>query len=403
MNSRPLISILVATRNRQLYAAALIKDVLSWADQQLEIIVEDNSDSEWLGTLLGAALSNSRLHYRYNCQPISSIDNFNNTVAQSSGEFVCMVGDDDGVNPTIVEVAAWAHKHDVHCVTGNVKLEYIWPCVDANGVSIPGTLSYPAFGGTHEYADPAACQRGLAERGGTRYLELPFPRLYHGLIRRSLLETVKAKTGNYLAGLSPDIYSAVTLNYLSRKTLFIDYPLTIPGVCPASTTATEGKDAAQSINIRDAPHFRSRQWYQFSNIIPPVYCVDAIWADSAVAAMTDMGMPGEIAALDIDVLCAYIFRSYPALRSTIYRWHQSRSLSNNAGDTARKLLFAYFGAPLNSDLIRVKNKFVKHLHPGQMRLISNISDIAAARRHLEQRLEASSLGITKVLRSISTP
>ena len=327
MDSRPLVSILVATRNRQSYADALVKDILSWADQRLEIVVEDNSDNNELSALLRTALSNDQVHYRYNSQPISSIDNFNNTVAQSSGEFVCLVGDDDGVNPAIIEVATWAREHRIDCVTGNIRQEYIWPRTDSRGATRPGTLSHPAYSGTYGYADPVACRRGLTKRGGTHYLELPFPRLYHGLVRRSLLDDARAKTGYYLGGLSPDIYSAVVLNLLSQKTLHLDYPLTIPGVCTVSTTATEGKYAAHSTNVRDAPHFRSREWYQFSERLPPVYCVDTIWADSALAAMMDMGMTDDMAAIDIDTLCAYIIRANPALWSTIYKWHRSQLTS----------------------------------------------------------------------------
>ncbi len=401
MHSRPLISILVATRNRQKYAAALVADILSWADSRLEIIVEDNSDDHKLRELIGTGLRSSLLHYRHNGQAISSIDNFNNTVAQSNGEFVCMVGDDDGLNPAIVEVAAWAKETDIDCVTGNVRQEYIWPSGGAHGVSKPGTLTHPTYSGKFGYADPAACRRGLTARGGTRYLELPFPRLYHGLVRRTLLECAKAKTGYYLGGLSPDIYSAVVLNQLSRKTVFIDYPLSIPGVCPASTTATEGKQAVQSADVRDAPHFRSRQWYQFSPKIPPVYCVDAIWADSAVAAMSDMGMTEEIAALDIDALCAYIVRTCPALRSKIYSWQQSQSPGKSASHTLRKILIAYLGAPLKTDLTRVRNKLAKHLLRGQMQLIANVPDISAARKQLEAYLCASRLGIGTVLAAIS--
>jgi hypothetical protein len=397
MNSRPLVSILVATRNRQFYANELVKDILSWADARLEIIVEDNSDSEGLCSLLGGVLANGQLKYRYNGQAISSIDNFNNTVAQSTGEYVCMVGDDDGVNQAIVEVAGWAREQNVDCVTGSIRQEYIWPSTDSRGVTRPGTLTYPAYTGTYAYPDSLLCRRGLLRRGGTRYLELPFPRLYHGLVRRSLLEDARAKTGYYLGGLSPDIYSAVVLNFLSRKTVFIDYPLTIPGVCSASTTATEGKNAAQSKNIRDAPHFRSRQWYQFSDRIPPVYCVDSIWADSALAAMKDMEMTADLAAINIDTLSAYIFRSYPVLRSEIYKWYKDQSRSKSDSFTTRKMVSAYLGAPLRSDLTRIGNKLGKHLHRGQMHMNRDVLNIGNARQYLEDYLKNTGLGICELL------
>ena len=67
----------------------------------------------------------------------------------------------------------------------------------------------------------------------------------------------------------------------------------------------------------------------------------------------------------------------------------------------RKLASAYLGAPLKSDLNRVRNKLAKHLHRGQMQTITDVANISAARRQLEQYLEDSGLRIQTMLRSIS--
>ena len=397
----PLISILIATRNRQIYAAALVNDIISWADDRTEIVVEDNSDSNSLTTLLHDAIASGAIRYHFNSAAISSIDNFNNAIENSSGQFVCLVGDDDGVNPAIVSVAAWAFDSDIDCVTGSVEQEYIWPADNSAIGGTPGRLSYPTYSGRHDFSDHEACRSGLLARGATRYLELPFPRLYHGLVRRTLLASLKAKNGYYLGGLSPDIYSAVALNALSKKRLSIDYPLTIPGVCPQSTTATEGKNATCSTNIRDAPHFRSRHWYEFSPRVPPVYCVDSIWADSAIAAMQDMNIAQDINDIDVSTLCAYIIRNNRSLLPTVFAWHQVNSAGGSFASTAWKLLSAYFNHPFKTDIARVKKKVRKILNYDTMLLAVGVQDIGEARRCLTLHLHNSQLDIVNILSKVA--
>lgn len=400
MIRRPIISILIATRNRQRYAAALVKDIVSWADARLEIIIEDNSNDASLKELLKLEVKLDLVHYRFNEKAISSIDNFNNTLDIAKGHFVCLIGDDDGINPEIVTISAWALFTDIDCIAGSVKQEYIWPAVQPTGITHNGSLSYPSYSGTHQFSDPEFCGNGLACRGGTKYLELPFPRLYHGIVRKSLLDAMRLKNGYYLGGLSPDIYSAVTLNRLSRRSLIIDYPLTIPGVCPQSTTASEGKNATYSTDIRFAPHFRSRAWYVFSDRIPPVYCVDTIWADSAIAALSDMGRQQDIEAVDIDTLCAYIIRGNMGLMKAVFNWHQNRSTTGGAMHSAWKIMAGYFGQPFKTDLERARGKILRCLGINKSSIIYNISDISAARIELTLHLLHSGLCINTVLEGI---
>lgn len=89
----PLLSIVIATKNRQKYALSAVESILSIEDGRIEVIIQDNSDDENLSTMLQQYKSDPRLVYRYTPPPFSSIDNFNAAVELSSGEYICLIGD----------------------------------------------------------------------------------------------------------------------------------------------------------------------------------------------------------------------------------------------------------------------------------------------------------------------
>ena len=383
MTHQPLLSILVATRNRQPFAFALVKDVLSWADDRVELVVEDNSESASLAEQLAPYGGDARLRYRYNPGAISSIDNFNNVIAASSGRFVCLIGDDDGMNSKVIEAVEWAEQEDIDCLQGSVAHEYIWPASGSQTAGSTGSLTFPAFSGASSSRTGPIDLTPLLDRGGTQYLELCLPRLYHGIVRRSLLAGMQLDRGYFLGGLSPDIYAAVSLSQLARKTVTVDFPMTIPGVCPSSTTATEGKTRAYSTDIRDAPHFRSREWYRFRETLPPFYCVDAIWADSGCAALDDLGRPDLCNRLNVFRLAAYIARHQPRLKDALLDWLVANGHASSRLAAQAQVLRAYIGPPLAADARRVMRKLARLSGKSPMTKLQGLASITDARLALE--------------------
>ncbi len=102
-NGSPLLSVVIPTRNRQKYAISSIVSILRIPDPYLEIVVQDNSDSRDLQELLRRNVQDSRLRYNYTPDPLSFIGNFNEAVRLATGDYLCFIGDDDGVNPEIME------------------------------------------------------------------------------------------------------------------------------------------------------------------------------------------------------------------------------------------------------------------------------------------------------------
>jgi hypothetical protein len=317
---------------------------------------------------------------------MSSIDNFNRVVDAASGRFVCLIGDDDGLHADAVDAVAWADQAAIDCLQGSVGHEYIWPSHPGSAGGHNGTLSMPTFSGRMQTQRGPLNLQPLLNRGGTQYLDLGYPRLYHGFVRRSVLEKMRKEGGPVLGGLSPDIYAAVSLSQLAGLTVTLDFPLTIPGVCATSTTATEGKAKGYSTNIREAPHFRSREWYTFNASLPPFYCVDAIWADSACAALQDLGLGDRRSALNTFRLASYIVRHQPLLKEAVLGWLVEQGHAETRGAALAKTALAYAGPPLAADARRATRKLLRTVGVGGSELLQALPTITEARQALTARV-----------------
>lgn len=308
-NSSPLLSIVIATKNRVPYAISAIESILSIPSEQIELVIQDNSDTLDLKRHVEQHVSDARLKYRYTPPPLSSIGNFNLALELATGEYVCLIGDDDGVNPEILEAAEWAKREGIDSIGGGTKVNYLW-----SGTGAPSTLFTAVTGERLTIAEFTSRirmvnveqqLRKLMRNGGVYYLDFHLPKLYHGLVRRACLEEIRARTGEYLGGLSPDIFASLSIACVAKRVAVTDYPLTIPGACGASTSVTEGAIRKHSKKLEDAPHFRSRESYAWSALVPRVYSVETIWTDSGIAALQAMGRTDLIAQLNLSRLAAF--------------------------------------------------------------------------------------------------
>jgi glycosyltransferase involved in cell wall biosynthesis len=282
--SQPLLSIVIATRNRVPYCIESIRTVLGITGEALELVIQDNSDNEELKRLV-TGMPDPRLVYNYTPPPFSMIDNFNLAISLAKGTYVCLIGDDDSVCRQIVDVASWAKQNNIDSVCPTVFNEYIWP--EAFGDQRDSTLMIPGSNPNIKEKDSSAALHEFFRGGALDYLKKGFPKLYHGIVKRSCLEEIKARTGNYIGGLSPDIYSAVALSCVVRSHILLGIPVTIAGACKASATIAS-MNGRHSGELKNAPHFRDMKEYSWDKNIPYVYSVETIWAETAMKAAADM-------------------------------------------------------------------------------------------------------------------
>ena len=284
--SQPIISIVIATRNRASICIKTIETILKIVSPDFEIIVQDNSDDDDLENYVKTKISDSRLIFNKSNQVLSFVGNFNIALSFANGYYVTSIGDDDGVNPIIIDVAKYAMQNKLESLGSAQSCEYYWPNVIEEHKN--GCLLIPSFNCAISSYDPKKRLIPLLISGIVNYIPFNFPRLYHGIVRRDLLDKIKNKNGDFLRGLSPDIYSSIALSTIIKKHTLIDYPFIISGVCSASGAAAS-VNSKHCGNLEDAPHFRGNNDYKWEPEIPKYYSVETIWAETALKAFKDHG------------------------------------------------------------------------------------------------------------------
>ena len=96
-----LLSIVIPTKNRQQYCLAAVKQIISLNLDKTQVVIQDNSDDRSLEKNLKQVIEYGKVKYHYREGVISFVDNFSEAVSLCDGEYICMIGDDDGILPNI--------------------------------------------------------------------------------------------------------------------------------------------------------------------------------------------------------------------------------------------------------------------------------------------------------------
>ena len=122
----PLVSVIIPTRNRQEYAEKTIRQIAE-LNQNIEIVVQDNSDDDYLKELLNDLLSNENIKYSYCETPLPFSENYNRAMERVTGDYVCALGDDDGILPNISECAIWMKENEIDVIKPAKDQVYFYP------------------------------------------------------------------------------------------------------------------------------------------------------------------------------------------------------------------------------------------------------------------------------------
>lgn len=407
----PLLSVLIATRNRIPYCINVIETILGFEYQNFELIIQDNSDTLDLKEYLKKNINDKRLVYKYTPPPFSSIDNFNAVIELSRGEYLCLIGDDDGINPEIFKIVEWASKNDVDAILPGLNVMYRWPdaCKVLKGYeNAGGEISISAISGRISVHDTSKALKNLMKNGGQNYLTLHFPKLYHGIVKKNCMDKIKEQTGHYVGGLSPDIYVAVALTSFIKKILEIDYPITIPGACIAPLN----EHIRKFDYLEDAPHFRDRGPYLWSGQIPKFYCADNIWADSALASLRDMNFFQIYTQFNVTNLTIALLKKHKEYSDIILlnyfnHKHANTNFSKKIHSTillVKKIEFelnALKGKVVNRFSRLAKNVFISdYSSRASQHSYKNVTNICKATENLKIHLINHSLSIEMIIKRL---
>ena len=221
--NKPLLSIIVPTKDRYKYLMHLIDYVIELDNPEIEFVIQDNTaeNDEILEFL--SDRKHSGIKYFHTKEPLTIQENSDKAVLNSTGEYVCYIGDDDAFLPNIIE---FVNKMKLEQIEVGIfqRPVYYWPDVNSR-YKRNNKIKIPTF--KECFINPLNEINIILKDAGASLLHLP--RLYHGIVRRDTLNKIYKKCETYFPGPSPDMANGIALCYTATNVKSYDYPLIIAG------------------------------------------------------------------------------------------------------------------------------------------------------------------------------
>lgn len=315
MTETPLLSIVIPTRNRYEYLAKLLQALLGMEPGDFEVIVHDNSDDNAEYARLCGSLVDRRLRYFFDPSVMSITCNFERAVSLAAGQFVCMIGDDDGVTPHILGLARWLQSEGLDAAVADVPT-YLWPGVSSSldGAQAAGVLRIPRYSGNVDVIAGAGALDDVLRSGGIRIGRLPS--VYQNVVSRRALERLKSHAGTYFPGPSPDMANAVGLSAVIDRFARVGFPVVISGACPGSGAA-QGAGHRHEGELADKTFLPSDTVQLWPAQVPFYFSGPTLWAATLMRALAATGRGEMIARLRWDRLYAACVVFNPRYRARV--------------------------------------------------------------------------------------
>lgn len=225
------LSLCIPTRERAAFLAPCLRTVSAVDDPALEIIVSDNASADDTRAVVEAA-ADPRIRYVNTGRRVSQRQNFENAISASTGDYVLVIGDDDGVLARQWPLLRAILSERRPAALSWPALFYHWPAPEKYGGGGRLRLSRATLYGAPMQQSAAAQIAAITGLARTR--EDFSPKLYHGFLARPVLEALKAKTGHYLMSGQIDAYIAAAALKFLPDYLYIRHPFTMLAMGPKS-------------------------------------------------------------------------------------------------------------------------------------------------------------------------
>lgn len=315
-----LLSIVVPTKDRYPYLFQLIELIKSFKSDDIELIIQDNTADNT--PVLDYLKENSFEHLKYfhTKEQISISDNSTKAILNSSGEYVCFIGDDDGVTHFIVDAVKWMKENGVTTLK-SVAAILKWPSyISTSYYKVSGTAIFNDFSMTYRIVNAKDCLRRLLATGIDTLSYMP--KTYNGITKRSTLDKIYNKCGTFYPGPSPDMANAVSLALEDDYYAEVDAPIIIGG-----HSGHLGGNASRYKHLcgplEDQPFIAKKYIDNWNPKIPKVWSPTTIWPASAITALEAYGAKEYLDMIDYEAILTKFIVANPDKTEMAY------SLSSN--------------------------------------------------------------------------
>ncbi len=308
---QPLLSIVIPTKDRYYYLEILLRKLFTYNREEIEIVIQDNTDdnSEFLDFL--KEVDYPLLKYGYTKGQIPIYQNADDAILNSTGRYICFIGDDDGVTSKILDCVEYMVKNNIDVMVPR-KVRYRWPDRHINTfMDNAATLEIEGDSGVVSIMNPMDTVYEVLSIGCVHMGKLPQP--YHGIVKREFYEMIYKQCGTHFPGASPDIASAMALALLKPAYAYAEIPVVIAGASKHHNGgAHKMKSNASEIDkIPFLPPNAAKEW---EKKIPKIWTGETIWCESAVKALKRMGREDLVEKVNFEYLYAKFITYHFPLR-----------------------------------------------------------------------------------------
>lgn len=228
--SGPTFSIVVPTRNRGHLLGNALETLLAQTAADFEIVVTDNASADSTKEV-ALASGDPRIRYVRSERPLRQHENWDFGVSHAEGEWVTVLGDDDGFVPTALERLAAT-------TMGGSTTPVVWPEVWYYDPAFPppwlrpgeaNALTVWPFSGAMETRDAASAIDAVFHM-----VPLSPPGFFNALVHRDTIRRVRDRLGYVVGGPDPFIASGVAVLTQEPAVVALEVPLTLRGFSDAT-------------------------------------------------------------------------------------------------------------------------------------------------------------------------
>lgn len=304
-----LLSVIIPTKNRYMYLKECLKTLVLLQCDDLEIVIQDNSDNNAEILAFIEKINCKHIKYFYNKRKLTQTENSELAVENSTGEYVCYIGDDDSISAILPQLVKLIKKYGIESLNCDMSTFY-WNDVNLQNIGVPA-LSFKKNISDFKYVNSKkmlyeALQKGFQSIG---YL----PRAYHAVIARTILNNIKKRCGVYFPGPSPDMANAVACSLIVSKQICIKLPLIISGACYQSACGM-GMRGAHKGGLKGVSQIADDVEDKWNEKIPKLWLGNTIWPESAIKALEAMGEESYIKNMNWNAMYGRILLKYSEYR-----------------------------------------------------------------------------------------
>lgn len=237
--SRPRLSICVPSRNRQYYFQETIRALTGNLRSDIQFVFADNSDDAGeMERFMEPLRGDPRIVFLPPAgTALSMMDNWERCVAAATGDWVTVIGDDDYVDPNVLDIINRVEVTDAEVdVFAWGRLSYNWPSHRPQ----PCNIMLRMGTGIHRIERDTLLRAMFQWEGADVSPNCPFC-IYHGAISRRAIDELKRRfDGKVFQYPTVDYENAIKMLFVARGFIYIERAMSILGACPQSNSAGTG-------------------------------------------------------------------------------------------------------------------------------------------------------------------